>query len=96
MYVKLPQIYVPTTVVGMILCSGSRFVALFGEKMAGRQNLLQDPIPLRIIKVDMEDNKSGYGDNKSGYRDNKSGYRDNKSGYGDNKKDTESKKLRGR
>jgi hypothetical protein len=49
--------------------------------MAGRQNLLQDPIPLRIIKVDMEDNKSGYGDSKSGFGDNKSG-------FGDNKKDT--------
>ena len=65
----------------IFLCSGSRFVALFGEKMAGRQNLLQDPMPLRIIKVDMEDNKSGYGDSKSGFGDNKSG-------FGDNKKDT--------
>ena len=48
----------------LVLCSGVRFVALFGEKMAGHQKVLQDPCLVRIIKADFADNKSVVADKK--------------------------------
>ena len=50
----------PLSVSRCIYIFMGRFVALFGEKMAGLENILQDPMPLCIIKVDFQDDKSGF------------------------------------